>query len=137
MAQETKLIDNKIVDNQLSAKNVATTVTASGLATLLELTDVRSLVRLFFQVTAGNQNFDAFEVQVKLHPDAGYVTMFSVAADFTTPAGLLVDASGDLTTLATTATGWFIMDLRGLYGLRVQASCASSNSTATVYVSAA
>lgn len=61
------------------------------------------------------------------------VPLFDEAADFETPVGPLVNASGDLTTLAADAVGWFFIDVRGLDRLQVLARSAdAAGSTVTV-----
>src|SRR3990167_9022840 len=100
----------------LLASNVAVSVAATGNTTLLEFI-ADDLVLIGVSILPTVQALDAFIIQVKLHPDDAYLTMFSAAGDYTTPAGLMEDASGDLTGLAAAATGWFIMDVRPVYAI--------------------
>ncbi len=107
----------------------STTVALAGLTTIGAAFDVSGFSRLFVQIdNAGANAFDAFEIQGS--PDGGttYEALYSAAGDYTTPAGALVDASGDLTALASGATGWFILDTRGIDYLRIQASAAVGSS---------
>lgn len=65
--------------------------------------------------------FDGFQIDISTD-NSNWQTIYNVAADFTTPSGLLVGASGNLTALAASTTGWFILDCSGLSYIRIQAS---------------
>lgn len=125
MAQDTVVSNVRFSERAIQAENLSVTVAQAGLTTLMELENIQDMIRMLFQVVAGAQAFDAFEIQAKANRNAAYVTLYSLAGDYTSPSGLLVGASGDLTALAATATGWFLMETRGLYAVRVQASCAN------------
>lgn len=104
-------------------------VAAAGLTELVTII-VGDLQRVFFQVrNDGAQAFDAFVISFKAHEDAPWVAVYDTGAEFTAPAGLLVGASGDLTALASGATGWFILDTLGLYAVKVEASAAVADIT--------
>lgn len=97
--------------------------------------DVSQITRLVSEIrNTGANAFDTFIVQGKV-PNGAYVTLLSVAADYTSPAGIVVDASGDLTTLAGGATGWLILDVLGFEKIKFQASAAVGASTARVFSS--
>lgn len=130
MAQVTQRCEIK--RQRLEAKNEAVTVAQSGNTTLLDL-DVSGLERLAVQLAVTGQALDAFLVQAT-PPDGTLATYFSAAADFTSPAGLIIDASGDLTVLAAAATGWFVMDVRGLSKVKILASSGNiAGSTVSAY----
>lgn len=114
----------------LRASNTALSVPASGNTILLDL-DVRDIERIYVQVAPTTNGFDAFIVSIQPHNNGAYSTIASAAADYTSPAGIMVGASGDLTTLAAAATGWVILDTRGLARVRVQASGSGGASTVT------
>ena len=117
---------------QLDASNASLSVPAAGNTPLLDL-DVRGVERIYVQVTPTTNGFDAFTIAIKPQANGAYSTIASVAADYTSPSGLLVGASGDLTTLAAATTGWFILDVRGIFMVRVQASGSGGASTVSIY----
>ena len=117
----------------LSSSNTALSVPSSGNTVLLDL-DVRKINRIFVIVTPTTNAFDAFIVQINNHPSGTLQTIASTAANYTAPAGIMVGASSDLTTLAAGATGWFILDTTGLYRVVVSASAAAAGAaTVTAY----
>ncbi len=116
----------------VQAKNELLSVIQTGNTALLTIPveDVKELGLTF--VVAGFA-LDTFLVQGRTHPDAAFVTLYSAAGDFTSPTGLVIDASGDLTTQAV-GTGWLILDTRPLYEVKILASSSSaSNSTVSSY----
>jgi len=104
-------------------------VPAAGNTNLLDM-DVSQLARIALEIkNTGANAFDAFIVQGKVHVDGAFVTILSVAADYTTPAGIVVDASGDLTILAAGTTGWLILDALSFIAIRLQASANVAGAT--------
>jgi len=104
-------------------------IPAAGNTDIIEL-DVSQLARLALEIrNAGAQAFDALLVLGKFHPDGAYVTLLSAAGDFTTPAGIVVDASGDLTVLGAGATGWLILDVLAMQKVKLQASANVAGAT--------
>jgi len=79
-----------------------------------------------FEVIVSDNALDQFAVQGKFKQDGEYQTLFEIPGDFTSPTGLLVGASGDLTTQAV-GTGWMIMDCDGLYSVKLQAASGSDS----------
>lgn len=110
----------------IRAKNEAVVIPAAGNTVLLDLT-VAGLAHLGVEVKPTVNNLDGFLVEVKFSPDADWVTLTSSITS--TPAGLILAASGTLATLAAAATGWLIMDVRGLYGVRISASGSVDDTT--------
>lgn len=107
------------------------TVPAAGTTTLCTF-DVNFVERLCVEIGVATQALDAFAIQARLHSGGSFITLFSAAGDFTSPAGILTGASGDLTTLAAGATGWFILDCLGFDQVRLTASAAANNAAVTV-----
>lgn len=110
------------------------TVPASGTTTLAEL-DVSRFERILFQFDVATQALDAFLIQARAHTDANYRSLYSIVGDYTSPTGILVGASGDLTTVAASGNGWFILDCKGLDGLRILASSAVDSAAVTWFAS--
>jgi hypothetical protein len=105
-------------------------VAQSGLTTLCTI-NVENYERLIAQIVVAGQALDAFQIQVQTNGD--FFSLYSTAADFTSPQGLLVGSSGDLTTQAV-GTGWLILDVRGVSHVRLQASSGNvAGSTVSVY----
>lgn len=133
MSQETEQLVSRDRRLSVSAKNAAVAVLAASSTTILELSTTE-IARLGVEVKNSSANaFDAFVVQGKFHKDGNWVTLYSAGADFSSPTGLLIDASGDLTVLAAGASGWLILDVLGLFSVRIQASVATADGTCDVY----
>lgn len=81
--------------------------------------------RIFVGLTVAVASLTGFMIQARPNENAAFQTLFSVNTDFTAPSGILVGASGDLTTQGV-GTGWFIMDTHGLYEIRILASSAGT-----------
>lgn len=122
-------------DRRLTAfsKETGIAVPQAGNTTILEM-NVKGLERLFAEIAVTVQALDAFRVDARAHEDGSYQTLYSTAANYTSPAGLLVGASGDLTVQAAGTSGWLILDVRGMESLRLQASSGNAaGSTVAVY----
>jgi len=133
MAQTNTLPDGRNdKPNVRFSANSAVSVAAAGNTTILQQR-VDGLERLFVQFDVATNNLDAFLIKAKAHPDATAVTLYSTATDFTAPAGLLLGASGDLTAVAAAGSGWFVLDVRGLHEVTVQASASGGAAAVTVY----
>lgn len=105
---------------------VATVVPAAS--TVMGTIHTQGAKRLFVEIAVAVASLTAFEIDARPDPAAAYVPLYSVSADFLTPRGLMVGASGDLTTQAA-GTGWFIMDVIGLESVQIKAT---SGGTATL-----
>lgn len=108
---------------------------AGGPTDIIEL-DVTQISRLAIQITNAGFALDQFIVQGKAHPDGAYMTLLSAAADYTAPAGIVVDASGDLTTLGL-ATGWLILDVLAFSKIKIQASANGGTGSVSIYAGGA
>ncbi len=81
-----------------------------------------------FVANAGNA-LDQFEIAGNAVEGGTFEILFNAAVDFTSPAGIMIGASGDLTSLASGASGWFLLYPKGFYSIRVQAARASGANT--------
>lgn len=131
MAQETQVSDRILHIRTFQSRNAGVSVAAAGLTTLMELTDIGEIVRIFFQMDVTDAALDAFQIQGRPHGSVNYQSLYSTAGAFTSPAGLIIGASGDLTTQGAGTTGWFIMEVRGLRDIRIQASANTNPATVT------
>ena len=69
--------------------------------------------RLAVRLTVATNALAAFQIKARFSSEDGTeIVLFSTSADFLAPKGVLVAASGDLTTLAV-GSGWFIIDVSG------------------------
>lgn len=111
-------------------------VAQSGL-TDLAVIDVSDVARLSVEIAVTGQDLDAFLILARFHPSGSYQTLFSTADEFTfvDDVGLLVGTSGDLTAIAASASGWFILDTLGIDAVKLQASSGNvAGSTVALYV---
>lgn len=112
---------------EMSASNVGVVIPASGSTDVLTV-PVYGMTNLGVQIVVGVNALDAFAIKARFHRDADFVTLYSTQGAFETPAGLLIGASGNLAAQAP-GTGWFILDVRGLYEVRVSASGSVADTT--------
>ena len=84
---------------------------------------------LSIQLANAGNVLDQFEVAGQVVVNGTFEVLFNAAADFTSPAGILIGASGDLTILADAATGWLLLYPKGFYGLRIRAARAAGANT--------
>ena len=115
-------------------QTLAEGVTVEVLAALTELGvyNVSDMEQISFHVLNADVTYDQFVISGRFINEGTWEVLFNTAADFTTPAGLLIGTSGDLTTIANTATGWFIMDTASLFEIKVEAASSGGASTSTV-----
>jgi hypothetical protein len=127
---------------QLNQLNDIETVMQAGLPMLLlsgsitggtvtALADIAAInvdrfARLFVEFTVDSAALSDFDVAFRCHTSASYVTVASIAADYTTPTGPVLAASGDLTTAGTSGTHWILLDVAGVQAVRLQAAGTSS-----------
>jgi len=119
----------------LIAENLAVAVPATG-NTVLLIMPTLGMKNLGVEIKPTVHALDAFIIAARFGPNSDFVTLYSSAGQFTSPAGLLIGASGDLTALAAGATGWFVLDIRGLYEVRVSASSTTDGTLVDAYASA-
>ena len=85
---------------------------------------------MYVSFVVGTANLSDFNVDFRCHPQGGWFTVASVAADYTTPEGPILGASGDLTTAASGATvHWLKLDVKAAHDVRIQAAGTSSTVT--------
>lgn len=113
----------------MAQKNIEFSVSVDvtdSLTTVLNI-NANDFSTLGFEVTesAGVHALDQFVINARFNSGGTYQTLYSASGDYASPSGLLVGTSGDLTTLAASATGWAIMDLDGVEDIQIRA--ASSN----------
>lgn len=113
----------------LSASSVATAITAAGDSILMTIPTLGlKNIGVDFSVTL--QALDAFKVSAQFHQDSAFVLLYSAITS--TPAGLIIAASGTLASQAASSTGWFIMDVRGIYAVQISVSAAVDGAAVTM-----
>jgi len=122
--------------SSLQQNSGTTVIVGETLVTLLTL-DTTNIERLFFQLAVITQALDQFAINGRAATSGAALTVLkSAAGDYTTPAGILVDASGDLTAIAASAFGWFVLDTRGIVEVSVEAAAAVASASVDWYSSA-
>jgi len=117
----------------LFAKSVVTGIPATGDTGILEVMTLGLRhIGVYFEVATNN--LDTFIVSAKFHPDAAFVSLYTGITS--TPAGLIIAASGTLATTAAAGSGWFLMDVRGIYAIKISVSGTVADTTAVnIYAS--
>lgn len=97
--------------------------------------NVENCEKIGVDIAVTTAALDQFAILGKMHPGGTYQTLFNAAVDFTNPSGLMVGASGDLTTQSV-GSGWFIMDCDGLSSIQIKAASGTTTSGVAVKASA-
>lgn len=114
-------------------KTVAAVTVAETLTSLIAV-NVAGYERLTAEIKVAGQALDQFVVKGRTHPGGTMMTLFATGTDFTTPAGMVVDASGDLT-LQAVGSGWLALDVSGWERIEIQAASGNvAGSTVTPFV---
>lgn len=123
---------NQYIQRALFFTGAANSLDNNGLQDIFTL-DVEGAARICCRLTVAVNALAAFAIQGLFNnADNTWYTLRSTAGQFTSPTGILVDTSGDLTSQAV-GTGWFIMDCAGLTKLKLQAnSSAAGGSTIAI-----
>lgn len=106
---------------RLNIATGAVSVPQAGNTTLTTI-NTTGVKRIFVKCSVVGQNLDAFIIAGKSAADTTFSTFYSVSGDYTSPTGILIGTSGDLTTQAAGTSGWFILDASGIDQIRVSAS---------------
>ena len=100
-------------------------VTVPNSSTLQATFVVGKSVRMMVKLTVATAALTNFAISARATVAATYDTLYNTTADFTTPKGVLVGCSGDLT-LQGVGNGWFLMDVRGMESVRLHATSAGT-----------
>jgi hypothetical protein len=125
MTQSASLVATQLRPVYL-AENVKGAISATGDTVILEMNLGGVIQNLGVEVVVGVNSLDNLLVEIKRHPNSSWTTYTNGITS--TPAGLILAASGTLSSQAV-GTGWFVMDVRGLYGVRVSASGTTDEAT--------
>jgi hypothetical protein len=132
MAQTTLINQNSMPRKFIEVSNPLVSVPQAGNTEIARISVV-GCDRLTAEILVAGQALDAFIVKGKCTRDGADITLFSIATDYTTPAGIVIDASGDLTSQAV-GTGWLVLDVRGFYDISLHASSGNvAGSTVSIH----
>lgn len=118
MAQTTSVEPGRVV-----AESLDVSVAVAGTTTILEV-PTAEIRELGIEFTVADNALDAFQVHGKMHPNGSFQVLYDAAGDYTSPAGLVIGASGDLTAQAAATTGWLFLDVSPLYAVKLVGSAA-------------
>lgn len=121
-----------ILGSKSHRTKVSPVVTAAVTLTTIAEFDIPECEQLFGQLTVAVAALTEFELQGRPTAGSSYAALANATADFTTPNAPVIWASGDLT-IAGVGVHHFLMDVRGIESVRVQAKSAG---TATAAVNA-
>jgi len=93
--------------------------------------DVSNESVLGIQIDVTGFALNGFTVQGRMNSAGSYFTLYSVAADYTSPTRLVIQASGDLTTQAV-GSGWLIMNCGPLESIKFQAKSSNASGSGIV-----
>lgn len=102
------------------------TIPASGDTVLMEVPTL-GLKNIGVEFDVGVNNLDTFVVSAQFHPNDSFHQLYNAITS--TPAGLIIAASGTLASIAAAASGWLLMDVRGIYKVRFSASGTTADTT--------
>lgn len=102
------------------------TIPASGDTVIMEVPTL-GLKNIGMEFDVGVNNIDTFVVSAQFHPNDTFHQLYNGITS--TPAGLIIAASGTLATTNAAASGWLIMDVRGIYKVRFSASGTVADTT--------
>ncbi len=128
-----KQVSQPIPDGASLFRNPSVIVAVAGTTSIGEIS-VLGLNQVVLRLAnaAGGGALDALTIQYQYHPSGDFVTMVSTAANYTTPNWPVIKASADLTTLAANGSGYVVLDVVGIYKVRILASANTDPATVTL-----
>lgn len=112
----------------LYAKSVCTAIPAAGNTDILEIMTL-GLKNIGVYFTVATNNLDGFIVSAKFHPDDDFHSLYTAIDATPTESPLVIAASGTLASTAAGSDGWFIMDVRGIYAIKITVSGTVADTT--------
>ena len=111
----------------MNSRQISESKTVTTSLDLVATIPVQDRETLGLDIAVTTAALDQFAILGQFHPGGTFQTLFSTSADFTSPTGLLVGASGDLTAQAV-GSGFFIMDCDGLSAVQIKAASGTTTS---------
>lgn len=119
----------------LLAKSVVTAIPATGVTDILEFRTL-GLKNIGVYFTVATNDLDQFIVYAKFHPDGAWVSLYTAIDATPTESPLVIAASGTLASTGAAGAGWFTMDVRGIYAIKIGVSGTVADTTAVnIYAS--
>ena len=103
----------------ISTGSIAATITNAGVAEVCRFAVEGN--RLGVEVAVVTNALAAFEIHAQFHRSGAFVKLYSTSGNYTSPTGILVGASGDLTAQAV-GSGFFLMDVAGMSQVLIKAN---------------
>ena len=126
MTQSTQPVGAQV--GPLMFASASGTIPAGSTTTILEVPTL-GLKNIGVEVVVGVNNLDAFVVSAQFHPDGEFVALYNAIDATPTESPLIIAASGTLASQGAGTTGWFLLDVRGIYKVRVGASGTVADTT--------
>ncbi len=104
---------------QLGPLNVTDSLTEVGIVI------VANQQAVMVQLDVTTNALDTIEIYASASPKGGFHKLFSTSSEFLYPVRPMIGCSGDLVNQAV-GTGWFLLDVRGLYALQIKAASANA-----------
>ena len=122
-------------DPFLQAKSIVTAIPAGSDTDILEIYTLGlARIGVFFDVTTNA--IDKFIVSARFHPDDTFHQLYDAIDATPTESPLVSAASGTLASTAAAGSGWFLMDVRGIYAIKITVSGTVDDTTAVnIYAS--
>ena len=118
--------------NQISGyTNTGSLNTPSSLGVVATI-NVNGIQQLNVEAAVVGQSLTAFQVLGQVNNSGTYQLLYSTSSDYTSPKGLLIGTSGDLTSIASGTSGFFQMTVRGFYNIQIKVTAASTGGTITI-----
>ena len=112
----------------LYAKSVVTGIPAGSTVDILE-TITLGLKNIGVSFDVATNALDVFTVSAKFHPDDTFHSLYTAIDATPTESPLVIAASGTLASQGAGTTGWFIMDTRGIYAIKISVSGTVADTT--------
>lgn len=117
----------------LFATSVVTAIPAAGDTRVLEIPTL-GLKNIGVSFTPTTNALDAFKVYARFHPSDSFHLLYDAIDATPTESPLVIAASGTLASQGAATTGWFTMDVRGIYAIAIDVSGTTDDTTGlTVY----
>jgi len=113
----------------LYAKSIVTGIPATGNTDILEIMTL-GLKNIGVSFDVATNNLDAFIVSAKFHPDDTFHSLYTAIDATPTESPLVIAASGTLASTVAAGNGWFTMDVRGIYAIKISVSGTVADTTA-------
>lgn len=118
--------------NRIASDEILFSETITTDLTLVGVFDTQCLSVLFCEVAVATQDVDQFEISGRSNKSGSWHVLFNSAGDFISPLGILVGTSGDLTTISAGNNGFFILNIDGLFEIRIRAAAATTGAVVTL-----